>query len=60
MRRVAKALDVVADFSTNKNFGVASKLWVELKTFGRIEFEKRCADARAALQQENLNIEESR
>lgn len=52
VQRGAKALDLVADFSTIKNFGVAGKLWVELKIFGKAEFEKRCEDARQTLLQE--------
>ena len=39
-----KALDLVGDFSTSRNFGVSGRVWVELKTAGKKRFQK---DAKA-------------
>jgi len=49
MQATTGAFDLLGDFSGPKNFGVRSRLWVELKVFGSDVFEERVEEARTQL-----------
>ena len=46
-----RSLDLLADFSTAKNFGVTGRVWVELKVLGSSTFESELAKYREELEE---------
>ena len=55
-RSGSKSLDLVGDFSTKNNYGVTGLVWVELKAFGKVGFEKKAKEARATLRTEFASL----
>ena len=46
-----RSLDLLADFSTSKNFGVQGRLWVELKVLAAATFEAEFAKCKETLEE---------
>lgn len=56
-RSGSKSLDLVGDFSTKRNFGVTGLVWVEVKAFGKLSFEKRAKRTRTTLRTEFASLQ---
>jgi hypothetical protein len=48
--------DLLADFSTQRNFGVTGRVWIELKVFGVSSFSRQVTDARKHLEETLVKV----